>query len=53
MPGHSPRLSLASIGPGGIGGSEVFETCWKPENLRPETKETAGAAWREMSILEQ
>lgn len=26
-----------------------FETCWKSEELRPETREAAGAAWREMS----
>lgn len=29
------------------------ETCWKSENLRPETKEAAEIAWHEMSILEQ
>lgn len=30
-----------------------FETCWKSENLWPETKEAAEMAWHKMSILEQ
>ncbi|ODM22014.1 hypothetical protein SI65_02858 [Aspergillus cristatus] len=29
-----------------------FETCWKSETLRPETKEATEMAWHEMSNLE-